>query len=265
MLRTYVRIVLLIFLLSVHNIVFADVLIGEINKDEFKINRPKVVDAVSKMPISGAKVTIPSENKMSETNQEGFFKITPSSNKPLILSVTKDGYRPFSLTITDGKLSSGILLEMKKITPLNIVVSNEFLHLGDNSYSENSSGACQIHSPCVGPSFSKNFKVGQINSNSKAYVFIGSIIGIDTIQAMKLGQNNLSSATSSPVEIFVNKTKIGELKINGDNQKVPIPTKLLKPMSLNNITVKTGVNKAVKDYIDYDDVQIMNLIVDIIN
>ena len=243
----------------------ADALIGEIRKDEFTNKRPQVIDSVTRLGIKGATVSLPTESKIDKTDENGYFKITPTGKSPVILSVQKEGYRPFSLTLQDGKLTGGISIELEKISPFETVITNELLHLGDNSYSENSSGACQIYSPCVGPSFTKNFYVGKITPKTKAYVWIGSVIGIDTVQAMRLGQNRLTTATSTPMEIFINKTKIGELKINGDNQKIPIPEKFLKKLSDNELTVRTGKNKNAKDYTDYDDVQLMNLIVEVQN
>ena len=62
---------------------------------------------------------------------------------------------------------------------------------------------------------------------------------------------------------FVNGQKIAELKINGDNQKIPIPLKYLNQNSENILKIQTGINQTVTDYMDYDDVEIMNLIVDI--
>ena len=144
-----------------------------------------------------------------------------------------------------------------------LVVSQNMMHLGDNAFSEDSAGACFINSPCVGPTFTKDFSVGNLTSKSKAYVTIGSIIGIDTIQAMKMGQNKLVRATSSPMEIFVNKQKIGEIKVNGDNQRIPIPIKALKANTVNKLTLKTGINQSPTDDIDYDDIELINLIVDI--
>ncbi len=256
-------IVILVINFIIQNVSFSQALIGEITKDDFQIKRPQVIDAITKKPISGAKVSIPIENKVDFTNKDGFFKLVPSENGPVILSVQKDGYRPFSITIHDGKFSSGTLLELQKFSPKSIIISDNMMHLGDNSFSKNSAGACLINSPCVGPSFSQKFKVGEIKPTTKAYVTIGSIIGIDTIQAMKLGQNKLTNAASSPMEIFINKHKIGELKINGDNQKIPIPTKYLNNMAENTLTIQTGINQDVKEYIDYDDVELMNLIVDV--
>ena len=254
-----------VFIVSfiVQNATSAHALIGEVSKDEFKIKRPQVVDVQTKIPVSGALVSIPAENKKDFTTQDGYFKLSPSGSGTVILSIQKDGYRPYSVTINDGKFSGNMLFEMQKASPKSIIISNDMMHLGDNSYSDKSSGACLINSPCVGPFFIKKFKVGDITPKTKAYVTIGSVIGIDTIQAMKLGQNKLTNATSTPMEIFVNGYKIAELKINGDNQKIPIPLKYLNKNSENVLKIQTGVNMSVTDYTDYDDVEIVNLIVDI--
>ncbi|MCR4881921.1 MAG: carboxypeptidase-like regulatory domain-containing protein [bacterium] len=241
---------------------FSKALIGEITKQDYKVQRPQVVDGETGMPLKDAVVSVPTEGKVDFTDENGFFKITPNSGKPVILSVQKEGYRPFSLTLQDGTLRGGVIFELKKSSPFELILSDNLLHLGDNSYSPNSSGACLINSPCVGPSFTKDFRVDNVTNKTKAYVEIGSVIGIDTIQAMKLGQNKLTNAYSTPVEFFVNKTKIGELKINGDNQKIPIPLKLLKANSSNTLTIKTGENKDAF-VTDYDDIEIMNLVVDI--
>ena len=237
-------------------------LLGEVRKQDFKPNRPQVVDKETLSPIGDATVEIPTEGKVDFTDANGYFKIVPNSGKPVILSIKKDGYRPFSLTLQDGAIKGGVVFELEKTSPFELVLSDNLLHLGDNSYSENSSGACLINSPCVGPTFSKEFKVGNITPKTKAYIKIGSVIGIDTIQAMKLGQNRLTNAYSSPMEFYVNKIKVGELKINGDNQKIPIPIKILKPNSNNTLTVKTGQNKEAI-LTDYDDVELMNLFFDI--
>ena len=243
--------------------VYSDALIAEISKDEYKTNLPQIIDGETKLPIGDVTISLPSEGKFTKSDANGNFKLNITKNAPIILSLQKEGYRPFSLTIKDSHWGQNLKIEMQKITPFNIVVSDNLMHLGDNSYSDKSSGACLINSPCVGPEFSKTFYVGNITNKTKAYVVIGSIIGLDTVQAMRLGQNHLTNAASTPLEIFVNDKKIGELKINGDNQKIPIPTQYLKPSSNNTLRLRTGVNKNALNFTDYDDVEIMNLIVDI--
>ena len=258
--KTILATIFILFI--IHNCCSSKALIGEVSKQEYKNKYPKVIDKTSKNPIKDAAVTVPTEGKVEFTDENGYFKIAPSSGKPVILSIQKDGYRPFSLTVREGSLKGDITFELKKLSPYELVISDNLLHLGDNSYSPNSAGACLINSPCVGPKFTKDFFVGNLTNKSKAFIEIGSVIGIDTIQAMKLGQNKLTNAYSTPMEFFINNSKIGELKINGDNQKIPIPVKLLKPNTNNTLTVKTGYNK---DAIltDYDDIELMNLIINI--
>ncbi len=243
----------------------AQALVGEISKNDFKKETPQIIDKDTKNPISGAIITVPAENIYTKSDTNGYFNLSTHSNSPLILSIQKEGYRPFSMTLQNGKLEGGVTYEMSKTSPFEIIVTDNMIHLGDNSYSENSAGACQINSPCVGPSFTKDFYIKDILPKTKYYVSIGSVIGIDTIQAMKLGQNKLKNAFSTPLEIFVNKRKIGELKINGDNQKIQIPQKFLKQLANNTLTVTTGENTSATDYTDYDDVELMNLIIDIKN
>jgi len=244
-------------------VAFSKALFGEITKEDFFSKKPQVVDAQTNMPITGAAVALPSENEIDFTDQNGNFNLRSSAHSPVILSVQKEGYRPFSLTLKDGQIRDNLKLRLEKNSSNSIVISDNMMHLGDNSFSENSAGACLINSPCVGPSFTKEFQVKQVTPNTRAYVTIGSVIGIDTIQAMRLGQNKLTNAASTPMEIFINKEKIGELKINGDNQKIPIPNNLLKSMATNTVTIKTGVNQSPISDVDYDDVELMNLFVDI--
>lgn len=240
-------------------------LVGEISKADYKNTKTSVVvDSQTKLPIANALVSIPKENKSDYTNSQGVFKLNTSTQGAVILSIQKDGYRPFSLTVSDGKMNELGLLELEKNSLNSTVVSNSLLHLGDDSYSADSAGSCLINAPCVGPVFSQKFSIKKdFKSFTKAYVTIGSVIGLDTIQAMKLGQNQLKYSSSTPLEVFINDKKIGELKINGDNQKLPIPRKILKADNQNVITLKTGINQSMIDGVDFDDVELMNLIVDV--
>ena len=88
---------------------------------------------------------------------------------------------------------------------------------------------------------------------------IGSIVGLDTKLAKSMGQNKIQYAFSSPAEIYFNGKLIGELKINGDGQRVKIPNSLIIADEPNQITIKTGQNLMPSDHLDYDDIEIMNL------
>jgi hypothetical protein len=94
------------------------------------------------------------------------------------------------------------------------------------------------------------------------YLVIGSIIGIDTLMARSIGQNKNPNSYSSPPEIFFNGNKISEIQINGDGQKIKIPPSLVKKNRINEVTIKTGRNLMQTAYIDYDDIEFMNLIIE---
>ena len=60
------------------------------------------------------------------------------------------------------------------------------------------------------------------------------------------------------MEVFINGSKISELHLNGDNQRVKIPPMLVYN-GKNELTIKTGHNMMETTYIDYDDIEFMNL------
>ena len=93
-------------------------------------------------------------------------------------------------------------------------------------------------------------------------ILIGSIIGVDTKMAKSMGQNNISFAYASPPEIYINGNKIAEIQLNGDGQRFKIPNHLVKANQLNEITIKTGRNLMQNAYIDYDDIEFMNLYIE---
>ena len=95
--------------------------------------------------------------------------------------------------------------------------------------------------------------------NRTNYIVIGSIIGIDTAMARAMGQNNVRNSFSSPPEVFFNGNKIAEIHLNGDGQKIKIPSNLIRPGEKNEITLKTGKNLMQTAYTDYDDIELMNL------
>jgi hypothetical protein len=82
---------------------------------------------------------------------------------------------------------------------------------------------------------------------------------LDTKLAKSLGQNRIRNAYSSPAEVYFNGNLIGELKINGDGQRIKIPQNLIRSDSKNQLTIKTGQNLMPGAKIDYDDIEIMNL------
>ena len=109
----------------------------------------------------------------------------------------------------------------------------------------------------------KDFKINLLKAGQELFLNIGSIIGIDTIEAQKMGQSHVLTAYSSPPEIFFNGNKISEIKINGDNQRIKIPFGLIKQNQNNNLTIKTGKNLYKTSSIDFDDIEFANILFEI--
>ena len=140
-----------------------------------------------------------------------------------------------------------------------MVLDSNMYHLGDNNFSENSANAGEFRMQTIGPFYSKRFILKNIKLNKPVYLVIGSIIGIDTQLARSIGQNRISNAFSSPPEIYFNGNKVSEIQINGDGQKLRIPASLIKRNQVNEVTIKTGRNLMQTAYVDYDDIEFMNL------
>ena len=140
---------------------------------------------------------------------------------------------------------------------MNITIDKDMFHLGDNNYSDTSANAGEFRVKCVGPYYTKNVKISQATDST--YLVIGSIIGVDTKMARSMGQNRIANAYASAPEIYFNGNKIAEIQLNGDGQSFKIPKNLIKSGQNNEITIKTGKNLMQTSYIDYDDIEFMNL------
>ena len=223
---------------------------------EIVIGGNSVVDATTNLPVAGAKILMPLDGYATQTDAQGHFSLNANISGPTILSIEKDGYKPFSLTI--NKLDSGtpLVLAIEKSTVKDITLDTQMFHLGDNSYSPNSANAHEFQVLSIGPFYSKSFNIPK--TVSKVSLVIGSIIGLDTKMAKSMGQNKILNAYSSPAEVFFNGVKISELQVNGDGQKIKLPQNLVRAGSYNQITIKTGRNM-LSDNVDYDDIEIVNL------
>ena len=95
--------------------------------------------------------------------------------------------------------------------------------------------------------------------SKRNYLVIGSIIGVDTLMARSMRQNSIVNSFASPPEVYFNGKKIAEIQLNGDGQRIKLPNNLLRAGQMNEITIKTGHNLKQTAYIDYDDIEFMNL------
>lgn len=235
---------------------------GGVQKSEEFKNYNQIIDSKSGKGIPNAKVTAPALKFVTITDEDGKFNLNAQVNAPTILSVQKDGYKPFSMTI-DKTGRTPLIIGIEKTSPHDIVVDTNMIHLGDNNFSVNSANADDFSANAIGAFYSKDFKLPQIKSDQKAYLIIGSIIGIDTMAARRAGQSRVQTTFASPAEVFCNGNKICELHINGDNQEIEIPKGIIKNGQKNTVTIKAGKNLMQTAYIDYDDIEFTNITVEL--
>ena len=251
------KILSLLILLSLIFPVSAKTYEGSVTEKGLRSNR--IVDKATGQGIGGAKIALPKENYTTRTNKDGYFELDTVIDGTSIMSVQKDKYKPFSMTVTQKTFDKPIEVSIEKSNTHDISIDTNMYHLGDGSFSENSANAGEFQSGAIGPFYTKSFNLRNISLSSPVYLVIGSIIGIDTLMARSMGQNLRPNAYASPPEVYFNGNKVAELQINGDGQKIKLPKNLVKKNGVNQVTIKTGRNLVQRDYIDYDDIEFMNL------
>lgn len=240
---------------------FCGVVQGVVTKEGL-LGSKTVVDAQTKAPISGAKVSLPQQDYNTFTDSNGEFSLDANLTGKTVMSVEKPGYKPFSMTVDERTLAGPVVLGIEKSTPKDITIDTNMFHLGDNNYADTSANSKEFQVKAIGPFYSKKFKISTVPHGTNVDLIIGSIIGVDTLMAKNMGQNKVTNAYSSPPEVYFNGNKIADIQINGDGQKIKIPYSLIRQNQLNEVTIKTGRNLMQTAYADYDDIEFMNLSVE---
>ena len=262
--RLFLCFITLIFAISLtQQVANSEMLTGGINTNEVKRNFCTVIDKSTRKPVPNAKVTVPSNGFSAYTDVNGHFELKTIITKPTILSVEKQNYKPFSMTINRSGFS--FVIEIEASSPFDISLETQMCHLGDDNYSEASASASRFRGRSIGSVFSKTFFIGKPANNGDQYLVFGSIIGIDTALARGMGQNHITTSFASPPSVYLNGQKIAEIQINGDNQKIRLPKQLIKYNQNNTITIKAGRNLMQRAYVDYDDFEFMNLSIQSVN
>lgn len=255
--KKYLKIITAIFILLNINLALAEVISGNIKEDVQATRKNQVIDSKTGEGVERAKITLPQKNYSTYSDQNGYFDLDTKINKKTILSVEKQGFRPFSITIDKNIEGAPLRLGIEQMRAGDVVLNKSLVHLGDDQFSATSANSNEFKKSANGPFWSKKFTLTKPKKGEKVALIIGSVIGLDTKIAKKLGQNNIISVYSSPTEIIFNGKKIAELTINGDNQEIEIPSSLIT--GNDEITIKTGKNLFQREYIDYDDMEFMNL------
>ena len=252
------KILLICIVLNLSLFSFAQTYEGAISeRSELRSNR--IIDKATGQGVSGAKISLPKENYTTKTNKDGYFELDTAINGTSILSVQKDKYKPFSMTVTSKSLEKPLEVTIEKSNTHDISIDTSMYHLGDGSFSDNSANAGEFQSGAIGPFYTKKFNLHRINISSPVYLVIGSIIGIDTLTARTMGQNQRPNSYASAPEVYFNGNKVAEIQINGDGQKIKLPPNLVRKNGVNEVTIKTGRNLLQHSYVDYDDIEFMNL------
>lgn len=251
--------IFLILYFSNFNLCFANATFEGGISAEGKGNSSRIIDKSSGAGIGGAKITLPKQKYSTETDSEGYFELNTHIDGATIMSVQKESYKPYSVTITDQALSTQLVVGIEKSNANEMVLDSNMYHLGDNNFSEFSANAGEFQMESIGPFYTKRFTLKNLKTNKPIFLVIGSIIGIDTALARSIGQNRISNAFASAPEVYFNGNKISEVQINGDGQKIKIPPSLILKNQVNEVTIKTGKNLMQTAYIDYDDIEFMNL------
>ena len=225
-------------------------------------NSSRIIDKQTGQGIGGANIHLPKQNYSTRTDQEGYFELDTQINGSSIMSVQKDNYKPFTMTINAKTLDTPIIVGIEKSNTSGQTIDTSMYHLGDDNYSEFSANAGEFRIQSIGPFYTKRFTLKNINLTKPVYIVIGSIIGIDTAMARSMGQNRIPNAFASPPEVYFNGNKISEIQLNGDGQRIKLPPNLIHKNQVNEITIKTGRNLMQTAYVDYDDIEFMNLIVE---
>ena len=247
-----------IFIISIFQPVFAETITGNIEKNE-KFRQNRIIDADTKKPVPFATIKIPMKNYQTKSDKEGYFKLNADMNSATIMSVEKDGYRPFSITVNEDSFSKPIVIGIEKTQATDLSLEANVIHIGDNKFSQNSANSSDFKLRSVGPYYSKTFKISSVGHGENVYFVIGSVIGVDTLLSRQMGQSKVTNTYASPSQIYFNGQKIGEIKFNSDGQSIKLPKQLIRQNSENEITIRAGKNLFKSDYIDYDDIEMANL------
>lgn len=233
---------------------------GKINHDDVNYQN-RIIDTKTKKPIGSAKITIPELHYTTYSDMDGTFKLNADVSESTVMFVEKDGYKVFSLTVDNSVIKNPLKLGIEQNSPFDLQISTDIIHLGDDMFSQNSANSAQFKMSAKGPSFVKIFDKPKAPASADIVLRIGTLIGLDTKKAKEFGQNKIAKVYSSPAEVYVNGSQIKKLELNGDNIEILIPKNLLKEK--NELVIQTGRNLFQYDYVDYDDIEIANVRIEV--
>jgi hypothetical protein len=218
-----------------------------------------VLDAKTLQPLPNADVALPDQGYSMKTGPHGEYRIPRAMGKQaLIMSITKEGYAPFSVSISQHAPPL-FNIRLQKAQQM-LVLDDRLRHLGDGSFSPHSSGASAFRKAADGPAIRIPFSTGGLALSNAPYLQVGSIIGVDTRMAHHLSGNNIG-VSATPLLIKLNGTTIAQVQVNGDNQKIQLPRRALNPNGNDTLEIEAGYQITSDGRLDYDDMELMHIVV----
>lgn len=257
---TFILLIILCFFVSEKS--YSEILSGIINKERVISESGVIVDRSTGKPVAGALVSVPAEGITAMTDDMGVFQIDMPDKRPLIMAVKAKGYKPFSLIIDEHNTQKPMKIGIAEKTKNEIVIDTRLHHLGDNRFSDRSANSGEFSASASGNSYFKEFYIDKNAPYGEILLKIGSIIGIDTKTAQSMRQSNVLTSSSTPVKVFFNSRKIGEIAFNGNNHAIRVPSELLRLNSHNHVRIETGVNLSSVSRTDYDDIEFIHLVLE---
>ncbi|MGK7906504.1 MAG: dockerin type I domain-containing protein [Synechococcus sp.] len=197
----------------------------------------QVIDRTTGKPLANVAVDIPGAGVAVRTDSQGRFQLPENVPSNEILTAKLEDYVPHSQTTSEE--GAPLRVELERLDEnRTLVLQSDVVHLGDDQYSEQSAGARDFRLRSQGREMVRQFRLEQ-PPRQPAELVIGSLIGLDTAEAVRAGQSGIATADMSPMEIELNGTRIHSISVAADNIRIPLPVSLLR-QGMNTVVIRTG-------------------------
>ncbi len=250
----------------------------------------QVIDRQTGQPLSTVEVAVPGAGISVVTDAQGRFRLPENVPNDQILTVRLENYLPYSQT-TDQPPTGPMQVALERLNPTTtLLLESTVIRLGDNQYSPQSAAAGQFQMAAQGSEMTRSFTLQRIPTQPPV-LRIGSLIGLDTPEAYRAGQSRIPGADMSPLEVILNGTPVQTIPLGGNNIRIPLPISSLRAGS-NTLVLRTGKTRqwarggggvpinipifggSVRVHVngggafggsgvDYDDIQVANVVVDL--
>jgi len=201
----------------------------------------QVVDRLTGQPLAGVEVAIPGAGIAVRTDAQGRFRLPGPLPAEEILVARLENYLPYSQSTGNGQIGRDRpwQLQLERWDPnTTLVLEANVIRLGDNRYSPESAAASQFLGPAQAVEMTRSFTLERLPPRPPV-LRIGSLIGLDTAAAYRAGQSRIPSANMSPLQVLLNGVEVEQVQLGGDDLRIPLPLQHLR-LGSNTVTLRTG-------------------------